>query len=119
MFPKGARFLSLGRPRFCKSQVARDFLPLEAKNMANFVDQANRAFVVVMSDDSGKHRGAYIVSQYVAPRDGERGQQRIRNQVERHLYHQFRRTGLHHSVVYEGNPEMAEAILQAETDCPF
>ena len=87
--------------------------------MANSVPGFNRSFVVVMSDDEGHHRGAYQIDQYCNPQGGERTEARIRNQVERHLFHQFRKSGLHHSIVYEGNPEMAAEILKAEWACPF
>lgn len=79
--------------------------------MATVYNAPTWSFVVVVSDDNGRWIESYQVDQFVRNEDGQRGRDRVRNQVERHLYHQFRRTGNHHQVVYEGNPEMAAAIL--------
>lgn len=87
--------------------------------MANTVSEFNRSFVIQRSDEEGKDLGCYQINQFISPRDGARGQERVRNQVERHLFHQWRKTGITHSIIYEGNPEMAAAILQAETANPF
>lgn len=79
--------------------------------MANTVPGYNRSYLVQQSDDDGRDYGVYIIDQYINPRDGEKGLERVRNQVEKHLFHQFRKTGLHHTVIFEG--EKAAAILIA------
>lgn len=87
--------------------------------MSNTVSEFNRSFVVQRSNDKGHDLGCYQIDQFISPRDGARGEQRVRNQVERHLFHQWRKTGITHAVIYEGNPEMAAAVLKQANSCPF
>lgn len=119
VFPKGARFLFVRSPHTIRRRPDKASYHIKGMSMANTVSEFNRSFVIVRSTEQGKWLGAYQIDQFCSPRDGERGHTRIRNQVERHLFHQFRKTGEVHAIVYEGNPEMAAAILAQETACPF
>lgn len=82
--------------------------------MANTVSEFNRSFIIQVSNDEGEDKGCYRIDQFISPRDGVRGEERVRNQVERSLFHKWRKTGLTHSIIYEGNPEMATVIMQQE-----
>lgn len=79
----------------------------------------NHAFLVQVSDEEGNDLGCEFIGQYVDPRGGERARTRIRNQVEKHLFHRFRKTGNHYSVVFEGDPWQAKEILEGTDDIPF
>lgn len=70
----------------------------------------NWSFVVQVSDDEGNDLGVEIIYQFVDPRYGNRGKERVRNQVEGHLFHRFRRTGNHYHVIFEGSPGAAILI---------
>ena len=82
-------------------------------------NESNWAFVVVASDDEGRWMGAYAIEQCVNPERGNRGKEEIRNQVERYLFHKWRKTGHTHSIIYEGSPEMVAAAVKAHNECPF
>lgn len=87
--------------------------------MATVFNEPSLSFVVQKSDDSGRDLGVYIVDQAIDPRERNRSSLRVRNQMEQHLFHQWRKTGIHHAVIYEGNREMAEAIAKQAQECPF
>lgn len=81
--------------------------------------QANRSYVVQRSKDDGTDMGAYVLDQYVPRPNCQVDVDRIRNQVEAHLFHQFRKTGVHHHVVFEGDPYQAEEIAHGRDGIPF
>lgn len=87
--------------------------------MGSFVIESNRSYIIQISDDDGGSRGSYRIDQYVDPTQGAKAQERVRNQVEKHMFHQWRKTGLTHHVVFEGSPDAAKNIILVRDSLPF
>lgn len=87
--------------------------------MANPVPGFTRSYLVQKSDDNGTDKGIVKIDQYVNPKDGERGQRRVRDQVESQCFHNWRKTGIHHHIIFEGDPWQASELLEGRDGIPF
>lgn len=83
------------------------------------VTAPDHSFVVVSEMPNGHYVEAFKIDQALALPKKARNMENLRNQIEQHLHRLHCQTGLNYRVIYEGNPEMAEAVLKAEQDCPF
>lgn len=119
VFPKGARFFRSPPTASGKTQAVSGSFHQEAMFMNHNGLFVNHGFVVQVSDDEGNDLGHEFIGQYVDPRGGERGKTRIRNQVEKHLFHRFRKTGQHYSIIFEGDPYQAQEIIEGRDGIPF
>lgn len=82
-------------------------------------NQPNWSFIVQVSTQGGLHVRYVRIDQRVEAARRARSLERIRNQVKERLSLEASETGLVFHVIYEGNPEMATAVLEAEAACPF
>lgn len=87
--------------------------------MSTLVNNPNHSFVIQITDAMSRHAGYMRIDQVVAGKYDARTVERVRNQVQDRLNELHLKTRCHYLVIYEGNPEMASAILAAEQDCPF
>lgn len=87
--------------------------------MNQVVTAPDRVYVVNSHLPNGRYFETFKIEQALPLPKRNRQIERLGNAIEQHLHDLHCKTGLKYSVIYEGNPEMAEAILKQEQECPF
>jgi hypothetical protein len=84
-------------------------------------NRPNYSFLVQVSTPLGKHVEWQRVDQYLAPRSGERGLDRLTSQVNEHLHQLHLQTRLFYHVIASGRPEEVDRIMPSPEydDIPF
>lgn len=87
--------------------------------MNQIVNQPDYSFVVVSKLPDGRLFEVFKIDQCLPMPKRNRQKDGIANQMAQHFNDLHLKTGLSYLVIYEGNPEMAEAVLKEHQECPF
>lgn len=87
--------------------------------MNQVVTAPDWSYVVAVTLPDGRYHETFKIDQALPMPKRARQIELLGNSIDQHLHNLHCKTGFRYSVIYEGNPEMAEAILKQEQECPF